>query len=117
MRSETVSGTATTAGAKLRIEQTPAATSRSATSWAAAAGVAMIPILMPRSLHDRREVVDRLDRQVADLLADLRRVGVHEGQHPEPTGAEAPVVGQRLAEVAEADDGDRPVRGEPELAR
>ena len=75
----------------------------------------MIPILMPRSAHDGREVVDRLDREVADALADLGRVGVHEREHPEPSGAEAPVVGERLAEVAEPDDGDRPVGGEPEL--
>ncbi len=44
MRSDTSSGTEITVGAKLRIEGTPAATSRSATSWAADAGVAMMPM-------------------------------------------------------------------------
>ena len=44
-------------------------------------------------------------------------VGVDEREHPEPPGAEAPVVGERLTQVADADDDDRPVVGEPELAR
>ena len=43
-------GTVTIAGAKLRIERTPAATSRSATSCAPAAGVAMMPMAIPSSL-------------------------------------------------------------------
>src|SRR4051794_4890916 len=43
-RTSTWSGTARTVGAKLRMLVTPAATSRSATPWAAEAGVAITPI-------------------------------------------------------------------------
>ena len=51
-------------------------TSRSQTSWAAAAGVAMTPIATPCSRDDLLEVVERPDRQPGDLLARARGVGV-----------------------------------------
>ena len=73
------------------------------------------PDLDPAVAHERGEIVDRLDGEIADALADLRRVRVDQRQHPEPAGTEAPVVGEGLTEVAEPDDRDRPVRGEPEL--
>src|SRR5205085_7642562 len=44
LRTSTSSGTASTVGAKFRMLVMPAATSRSATVWAADAGVAMTPI-------------------------------------------------------------------------
>ena len=83
---------------------TPAATSRSATSWATAAGVAMMPIAIWRSVDDAGEVVDRLDGEVADLLRRRGRVGVDQRHDPEAARAEAAVVRERLAEVADADD-------------
>ena len=46
LRTSTPSGTASTHGAKFRMLVTPAATSRSATRWAACAGVAITPIEM-----------------------------------------------------------------------
>jgi len=46
LRSDTSGGTDTIVGAKLRMELTPAAIMRSATSWAALAGVAMMPMSM-----------------------------------------------------------------------
>ena len=67
-------------------------------------------------LDDAAEVGDRLDRQVAHLLAHELLVGVDERHDPEAAGAETTVVGERAAEVSDADDGDRPVAGEPELA-
>ena len=54
-----------TAGAKLRIERTPASTSSSATSWATGAGVAIMPIVILRSSTMPASVGDRLDRQLA----------------------------------------------------
>ena len=107
----------TTAGAKLRIEPTPAATSRSATSWAARGGRRDHADRDLPLGHDAVEVVDRLDREVADAAPDLRRIGVDEGDDPEAAGAEAAVVRERVAEVADPDDRDRPVVGEAELAR
>ena len=65
----------------------------------------------------RGQVVERLDRRGRrPRLPDLARVGVDERDDPEAAGAEAAVVGERLAEVADADDRDRPVVGEAELA-
>ena len=110
------SGTEITAGAKLRIDVTPAATSRSATSWAACAGVAMMPIVTCASLAIDRQVVERPDREPEELGADLRRVGVDQRGDGEAPLGEPAVVGERLAEVADADDDDRPVLGEAELA-
>ena len=50
-------------------------------------------------------------------LADLLGVGVDDGDDPVAAGAEAPVVGEGVAEVPDADDGDGPVVGEAQLAR
>ena len=96
---------------------TPASTSRSATSWAAAAGVAMMPIAMPRSRDDRRAgrrwARPRGRRRCSPTLAGSASTSATTA---EAAGAEAAVVGERLAEVADADDHDRPVVGEAELA-
>ena len=56
------------------------------------------------------------DRQAGDLLADARGVGVDERGDAEAARGEAAVVGERVAEVADADDDDGPVLGEAELA-
>ena len=44
------------------------------------------------------------------------RVGVEQGDDAEAAAAEAGVVGERVAEVADADDDDRPVLGHADLA-
>ena len=95
---------------------TPAATSRSATSWAAAAGVAMTPIATPLVADDLLELVEGRTSTPATTLAEPRRVGVEQGDDPEAAAAEAGVVGERVAEVADADDDDRPVLGHADLA-
>ncbi len=53
LRTSTLAGTDSTHGAKLRMLVTPAATSSSATAWAAPAGVAITPIAMPSSTAAR----------------------------------------------------------------
>jgi hypothetical protein len=100
----------------LRIEVTPAATRRSQTSWAAVAGVAMMPMAHLLLLDHAVQVVDVVDGQLAQHLADLAGVGVQEGGDPEAALGEAPVVGQGVAEVADPDDRHRPVLLQPELA-
>ena len=62
------------------------------------------------------EAVQRLHDEPADLGADDRRVGVDQGADREAAGGEAAVVGERVPEVADPDDDDRPVLGEAELA-
>jgi hypothetical protein len=66
--------------------------------------------------HDLREVLERLDRDAADLRADARRVGVDESGDADAAGREAAVGGQGRAEVADADDDDVPVLGLAQLA-
>ena len=66
--------------------------------------------------HDRVEVVERGDLHVADLLADPSRVAVEQGRDLEAARGEARVVGQRVTEVSDPDDDDRPVLGEADLA-
>jgi hypothetical protein len=47
----------------------------------------------------------------------LARVDIDDAADREPAVAEPVVAGERLAEVAGADDDDRPVVGEAELTR
>ena len=105
-----------TTGAKLRMLVTPAATRRSAASWAAAAGVAMTPMLTRLRLHDLGQFVDVANTHAAEHRADLGGVDVDDAGHGEAPLAEPAVAGERLAEVAGADDDDGPVVGEAELA-
>ena len=116
LRTSTPSGTAITDGAKLRMLVMPQATIRSATSWAAVAGAAMTPIATPWVLDDLLEVVERAHGDPGDDLAVARLVGVEEGDDPEPAAAEPGVVGQRVTQVADADDDHGPVLGDPDLA-
>ena len=95
---------------------TPAATRRSATSWARRRGgddadrdAALGGTSSGRSSRWRTG-------DAADLGADLRGVGVDQRGDREAPLAEPAVVGEGLAEVAGADDDDRPVVGEAELA-
>ena len=94
----------------------PASTIWSATSWAAAAGVAMTPMATPCSRTICVEVVEGADVDAGDDLAVPLRVGVEQGDDAEAAAAEAGVVGQRVAEVADADDDDGPVLGHADLA-
>ena len=117
MRSETPRGTVRTAGAKFRMDVTPAATRRSATSWAPVAGVAMMPMASASAADDLGQVVEVAHLEAADLGADLAPASMSTiaatGKAP---FAESAVVGEGVAEVAGADDDDRPVLGEAELA-
>src|SRR5207249_1326893 len=54
------------------------------------------------------------DDQPVDPLADPGLVGVEERGDVEAPGAEAGVPGQRVAQVTDADQGDRPVLVEPQ---
>ncbi len=80
------------------------------------AGVATTPMAMPRSLDDLLELVGVPDVEPRDLFAQPAGVGVDKGGDAEATRREPAVVGQRVAEVADADDDDRPVGGEADLA-
>ena len=116
LRTSTWSGTDSTLGAKFRMLLTPAATSRSQTSWATCAGVAITPIATPRSPTTSSRSRQRHHRQPGDLGAHDRRVGVDQRPDREPARGEPAVVGQRVPEVAEPHDDDRPVLGQAQLA-
>ena len=62
---------------------------------------------------DLLEVLERADLQAGDELAVPGRVGVEQRDDAEPARGEAGVVGERVAEVADPDDDDRPVLGQP----
>ena len=114
LRTTTPSGTASTAGAKLRTERTPAATRSSQACWAPSDGVAMTPMARPSSADEAGQVGHRPHRLAGDPLADQAGVAVEQGDDPEAALGEPAVGRERPAEVAHADDGDRPVLGEPE---
>ena len=116
MRTLTAGGAVSTTGAKLRMLVTPAATSRSAASWAAGAGRRDDADRDLVGAHDRGQLADRADPHAADHGADLGRVVVDDAGHREAALAEPAVAGERLAEVAGADDDDGPVVGQAELA-
>jgi hypothetical protein len=67
-------------------------------------------------LDDAVQVVDVVDGELVQLLADLVAVGVEQGGDAEAALGEAPVVGQGAAEVADPDDRHRPVLLQAELA-
>ena len=117
LRTTTPSGTASTAGAKLSTERTPAATRASQACWAPserggddADGEAVVG-------DQRGQVAHRAHPLAGDPLADDARVAVEQRDDPEAPLGEAAVGGERPAQVAHADDGDRPVLGEAEGAR
>ena len=96
---------------------TPAATSRSHIRWRGPAGVAMHADAHAVLGHHALQVGDQADHRAGhDLLADPRRVGVHQTDDPEAALGEPGVVGQRLPEVADPDDDHRPVLGQSQLA-
>ena len=65
---------------------------------------------------DGRQVVDVADDELADALAHLGGVGVDQCGDAEAPRQEAAVVGERVAEMAQPGDHDRPVLGHPQLA-
>src|SRR5262245_7787003 len=65
-------------------------------------------------LHLAAEIAAREDRRQLDLGPDLRRSLIKDGRDAEALTGEAPVVEQRRAEVAEADERHRPLAIEPE---
>jgi hypothetical protein len=67
-------------------------------------------------LHDLVEVVDVADANAADDAADLRRLDVDHAGDGKTALAETAVAGQGLAEVTGADDDDRPIVGQAQLA-
>ncbi len=96
---------------------TPASTSRSATSWAASAGTASTPTTISSVGDDVVEVVDRPHRDAAELLADQLRGAVEDRDDPEAVVGEDVGGGDRLAEVAGAEQGDVVLaRGAQDLA-
>jgi len=67
-------------------------------------------------VDDPLEVVEGAHVDAGDDLVAPRGVGVEQRDDPEPAAAEPRVVGERLAQVADADDDDRPVLGDADLA-
>ena len=116
MRTSIERGTDSTTGAKFRMLVTPARTRRSAASCADGGGRGDDTDVDPLGLHDLRQLVDVAHAHAAEHRADLGRVDVDDAGDREAALAEAAVAGERLAEVAGADDDDRPVVGEAELA-
>ena len=94
----------------------PAATSRSAASWAAAAGVATTPIETCCGRTICGQIVERRDRTPPMTDADLGSVDIDDAGDGEASIAEPAVAREGLTEVAGADDHDGPVVGEAELA-
>ncbi len=73
LRTSTPSGTDSTVGAKFRMLVTPAATRRSHTSWAAAAGVAITPIATSCSATTTSS--SAVDRILMSPTSSPRRAG------------------------------------------
>ena len=105
-----------TPGAKLRMLVIPAATIRSATSCAAIAGVAITPMATPWSVT----ICSRSSKERTSMPATTSswRSGSASRRRddPEAAAAEAGVVGEGVAEVADPDDDHRPVLGDTDLA-
>ena len=99
-------GTLMTVGVKFKMLVTPAATSESAASWAAAPGVAITPI----------DLIEVPDSHAADDRSDLGVVDVDDATDRETAVAETVVAGEGLAQVAGPDDDDGPIMSETKLA-
>ena len=94
---------------------TPAATSWSATCWAAAAGVAITPMAIDSGGGDGRQL-GRSCRTTRPLISSPTRlgIGVEERGDAEPAAGETGVAGQRVTEVTDADQRDGAPLGEAE---
>ncbi len=62
------------------------------------------------------EVVEVVHDEAAHPLADLARISIDQARGAKAARGEAAVIRERPAEVADADDGDRPVLGQAEFA-
>ena len=71
--------------------------------------------MQPPVADEAGQFVDVPDRDVADGRAHLGGIDVDHRRDREASLVESGVVGERLAEVAGADDHDRPVVRQPEL--
>ena len=115
MRTLTVEGTVSSTAAKLRMLEIPAATSRSAATCAAGAGVATTPIdTWQRRTIAASSVTGRTSMSPISR-PHLGGVDVDDPGHRIAPLPEAAVAGERLTEVPGADDHDRPVMVETEL--
>ena len=85
---------------------TPASTSWSATPCAASAGTARTPTTTSSSLTTCWSSSKRAHRDAAELRADHLRVGVEDRDDAEAVVGEDVRAGDRLAEVAGAEEGD-----------
>ena len=70
----------------------------------------------PEPANQPLELRHVADGETSNDLVDASRVGVEQGGDVEAARREPAVVGERVAKVADADDDDRPVLGEAELA-
>ena len=85
---------------------TPASTRRSATAWAAAAGTARTPTTTSCSETTCSSSAEVAHRQAPDLVPDQVGIDVEHRDDPEPVVGEDVGAGDRLAEVAGAEEGD-----------
>ena len=93
---------------------TPASTSRSATAWAASAGTARTPTTISCSATtDSSSPKSRTCRSPTSLADDVR-VDVEHGDDLEAVVGEDVGAGDRLAEVAGAEEGDVVLAGGPQ---
>ncbi len=62
------------------------------------------------------ELVDVAHGETGDLRTRSGRICVDEGGHPETPGSEPGIVREGMTEIADADDHNGPVLGEPDLS-
>ena len=99
----------------MRIEPTPARTSRLAASWAASPRGCEHADTHVLRLHDLGQVIEVAHARTADDAADLRLVRVEHPGDRESAFGEAAVIGECLTETPGSDDDDRPVMVEAEF--
>ena len=116
MRTSIDRGTASTTGAKLRMLVIPARDEAVGGVLRGGGGRGDDADAHPLGLHDLGQLVDVADAHAAEHGADLGLVDVDDAGDREAALAEPAVAGEGLAEVAGADDDDRPVVGQAELA-
>ena len=116
MRTSTPSGTCSTVGREVQDARDAGGDQPVADLLRGRAGVAMTPIATCAGRGRLLELVDVPDDQPGDRPRRPGGVGVEQRRDAEAAGGEAAVVGQRVPEVADADDDDRPVLGQAELA-
>ena len=109
-------GTASTTGAKFKMLVTPARDQTIGRVLRGAGRRGDDTDADSFGLHDLRKLVDVTDAYPAEHRADLGLVDVDDSGDRKAALTETAVSGERLSEVAGADDHDRPVVGEAEFA-